>query len=76
VTDPAGDEADEHLLSPWPVQLHVLDDERLAEILKNGGADLHAVTLNEATGGGHPRAPAGADPRPSRRDQAARRCAV
>ncbi len=41
VADAAGDEPDEHLARPGLGELDVLDDERLAELLEHGGADLH-----------------------------------
>ena len=43
VTDAAGREPHEHLARPRPVELDVLDDERLGELLENGGADLHGA---------------------------------
>ena len=45
VADAAGGEPDEHLARAGPVELDVLDDERLGELLEHGGADLHARTL-------------------------------
>ena len=41
VADAAGGEAHQHLARPRPVELDVLDDERLGELLEYGGADLH-----------------------------------
>jgi hypothetical protein len=41
MADAAGDEADEHLSGPWLLQVEFLDDQRLAEFLEDGGADLH-----------------------------------
>ena len=41
VTHAAGGEAHQHLARPWPLKLDVLDDERVGELLEDGGADLH-----------------------------------
>ena len=43
VADAAGGEAHEHLTRSRPVELDVLDDERLGELLQNGGANLHGA---------------------------------
>ena len=48
MTHAAGGEAHEHLARPWPLKLDVLDDERVGELLENGGADLHAQTLKRS----------------------------
>ena len=41
MADAAGVQAHEHLARPRPGELHVLDDERLPELLEHRGADLH-----------------------------------
>jgi hypothetical protein len=41
MADAAGDEPDEHLARLRLLQVELLDDERLAEFLEDGGADLH-----------------------------------
>jgi hypothetical protein len=41
VADAASHQADKGLAFLLLAQLHVLDDERLAEALEHGGADLH-----------------------------------
>ena len=41
VADAAGDEAHEHLAGLRLLEVELLDDERLAEFLEDGGADLH-----------------------------------
>ena len=46
VADPAGREAHEHLAGSRPVELDVLDDERLGELLENGGANPHGADPN------------------------------
>ena len=43
VADAAGGQPDEHLARPRPVQLDVLDHERLSELLEHGRADLHCA---------------------------------
>ena len=45
MADAAGAEAHQHLAGLRPLELDVLDDERLGELLENGGADLHRQTL-------------------------------
>ena len=43
VADAAGDEPDEHLARPRLGQLELLNRERRAELLQDGGPDLHAA---------------------------------
>ncbi len=43
MADAAGGEAHEHLTRPGPVELDVLDGERLGELLQNGGANPHGA---------------------------------
>src|SRR5918994_6508450 len=43
VTHAAGGEAHEHLTLTRAVELDVLDDERLGELLQNGGANPHGA---------------------------------
>jgi hypothetical protein len=43
VTHAAGGQPHEHLATPGPVELDVLDDERLGELLQNGGANPHGA---------------------------------
>jgi hypothetical protein len=45
VTDPAGDEPDEHLARARPGEVELLHLERRAEPLEHGGADLHRPIL-------------------------------
>ena len=56
VADAARDEPDERLARLRLGQLDVLDDERLSELLENGGADLHPPILLSRTGGARARA--------------------
>src|SRR4029077_20706373 len=46
VADTAGREPDEHLSCLWLGELDLLDDEQLAELLQDCGADSHATSLS------------------------------
>ena len=54
VADAAGREAHEHLTGSRPVELDLLDDERLGELLENGGANLHGADPNAKRQGSDP----------------------
>ena len=49
VADAAGDEADEHLAGLRLGEVELLDDEGLAELLEDGGTDLHAGIVRVKT---------------------------
>jgi hypothetical protein len=51
VADAAGVEADQHLAGPRLGQLDLLHRQRLAELLQNRGAHLHAATLTRTAQG-------------------------
>ena len=50
VADAARDEPDEHFAGLRLCEVHILDDERLPELLEHGGADLHAAPFERWTG--------------------------
>ena len=45
MADAAGGEPDEHLAGLRLGEVDLLDDERAAELLEHGGADLHGASL-------------------------------
>ena len=60
MADAAGDEPDEHLARLGLGQVDLLHDERLPEVLEDGGADLHLAP----SGGMRRRIISGGDGRP------------
>ena len=50
MADAASDEPDEHFTRLRFGEVHLLDDERLPELLEHGGADLHAAPFEGSIG--------------------------
>ena len=54
VANAAGDEANQHLAGPRLRELDLLNNERLAERLEHGSANLHATTIKVGRAGLEP----------------------